>query len=505
MHGSSLVPSFYYYKFAESISQPYTSFSAYRSGAIDANGNLLKPESSIDPYEYLIIKLKKIFDQLPSGLTKAQLSSYVPALNYFTEEFTRFNIESEYFVAMVEGFLTSKYGIETSYIELLEDMGAGAVGGGMSSGNLGGPAQTTNNGGISGFDPVMAPLQRRRKPVADETFHMFDVSSSDFSRITNNQMNEIDYLRRFGIRNPNSKLIIRNKTDGNLYTVPQRKKLKEEYNLNFLFEQEKGGEVAAYTDSVNDAEKNVAVLTNKEEKKSRKEREHIAYNAFSDLLSSKGFTQNKTAKRKENLKPNEFAIFKPSHETTDIIVHHDLSGSLNFSHIETKYTKHDPKKPFNTYSVMIPKERNITFREKVYNAWEMVKKFGSSNAKQTKIRLNRGSKIIKKLIPSLLKQKGGIMVIGNHENVSVVHNETHNFNHTHNDALLKHLGLVSTHTAEDLSKSGNPFIGNINKGNRGENLHLRLSNPRHITRDNISVDTLEQQRQNAKVLQIQKI
>ena len=51
MNYGSLVPSFYFYKFAESISQSYTSFAAYRAGAIDANGNLLKPESSIDPYE----------------------------------------------------------------------------------------------------------------------------------------------------------------------------------------------------------------------------------------------------------------------------------------------------------------------------------------------------------------------------------------------------------------------------------------------------------------------
>ena len=92
MNYGSLVPSFYFYKFAESISQPYTSFAAYRAGAIDANGNLIKPESSIDPYEYFIIKLKKIFEQLPPGLTKYQLANYTSALNYFAEEAEKFNI-----------------------------------------------------------------------------------------------------------------------------------------------------------------------------------------------------------------------------------------------------------------------------------------------------------------------------------------------------------------------------------------------------------------------------
>jgi hypothetical protein len=234
MNSGSLVPSFYFYKFAESVSQPYTSFSAYRAGAIDGNGNLLKPESSIDPYEYLIIKLKKIFDQLPSNITKYQLANYSTALNYFTEEAQKFNIEQEYVVALIEGMLAVHCGPEVSYIELLEDMGAGAVGGGgMASGNLGGPSTVQNTGGVAGFDPVMTPMQRR-KPVADEMFHMFDVSQTDFSRITNNQMNEIDYLRRFGIRNPNSTLVIRNAKDGNLYTVPKKKTIKEEYNLEGL-------------------------------------------------------------------------------------------------------------------------------------------------------------------------------------------------------------------------------------------------------------------------------
>ena len=64
MAGPSYIPSFYFYKFAEGISAPYTSFQAFKAGAIDQNGNLLKPESSIDPLEYLIIKLKKIFEEL---------------------------------------------------------------------------------------------------------------------------------------------------------------------------------------------------------------------------------------------------------------------------------------------------------------------------------------------------------------------------------------------------------------------------------------------------------
>lgn len=260
MNYGTLVPSFYFYKFAESISQPYTSFMAYRAGAIDEKGNLLKPESSIDPFEYFVIKLKKIFDQLPPGLTRYQLANYSSALNVFAEECEKFNIQKDHFVALVEGWLAANISPDLSYIELLED---------MSSANMGGPASSPayNTGQVSGYDAPMAPMQKRRRPVADEMFHMFDVSDGDFSKIANNQMNEIDYLRRFGIRNPESTVMVRNKKDGNLYTIPKKKKLKEQFNLGFLFEEEAA--TKAYADSDSDPTENQATLPNSKEKAKR--------------------------------------------------------------------------------------------------------------------------------------------------------------------------------------------------------------------------------------------
>ena len=60
LSGSSYIPPFYFYQFADAISAPYTALKAYQSGIIDSNGNILKPESSLDPFEYLVIKLKQI-------------------------------------------------------------------------------------------------------------------------------------------------------------------------------------------------------------------------------------------------------------------------------------------------------------------------------------------------------------------------------------------------------------------------------------------------------------
>ena len=119
MNAGNLVPSFYFYKLADSLSSPYTSLTAYSAGVIDSNGNILKPESSIDPFEYLIIKLKRIFAELPAGLTKSKLSSYIPALQYFSEEASSFGLNKEHVDLLIEGFITAESRGQASYIELL--------------------------------------------------------------------------------------------------------------------------------------------------------------------------------------------------------------------------------------------------------------------------------------------------------------------------------------------------------------------------------------------------
>lgn len=217
MNYGSIVPSFYFYKFAEAVTQPYTSFAAYRAGNIDEKGNLLKPESSIDTFEYFVIKLKKIFEQLPYGVTKYQLQNYVSTLNLFAEEAEHFNITSEQFHGLMEGLISVECNTTTSYLELLEDMSAG----GMA---VAGDSPGYNQGGVSGMDPPMVPLQRRKPSINTDPYHMFDVSASDYEKIVGNKLSEIDYLRRFGARNPNSTLTVREPKSGKTYTVPKKKK-----------------------------------------------------------------------------------------------------------------------------------------------------------------------------------------------------------------------------------------------------------------------------------------
>lgn len=212
MEASSYVPSFYFYQLAQAISGPYTALNAYQNGAIDENGNIIKPESSIDPFEYLVIKLKNIFDELPYGATKARLQSYLATLHMFTEQIEKFNISREQFTFFIEGIVAEKTNGEISYIDLLEDMSTGG-----GAGALGVPAESpAPSGGVMGFDPVMGKMAKRNKLQSLNDCEIFDVCPEEYSSFAMNKSwksipdsETKNYLRRFQQRNPNAKLAVR--------------------------------------------------------------------------------------------------------------------------------------------------------------------------------------------------------------------------------------------------------------------------------------------------------
>tara|TARA_R110000868_G_scaffold156865_1_gene383938 strand:- start:642 stop:2192 length:1551 start_codon:yes stop_codon:yes gene_type:complete len=182
MRTNPLVPAFFYYKFAEAISAPFTSLSAYSAGVIDSEGNIIKPESSLDPFEYFVIKLKKIFAQLPYGTTKASLASYIPALQMFSEEAKDYGMNFEHLNFFVEGLIACESNGELSYLDLVEDMG---------SANLGGPASSpsANTGGVSGVDlPMQKGIMKRKSVLGFENAcEMYDVCPEEFATIQNSK------------------------------------------------------------------------------------------------------------------------------------------------------------------------------------------------------------------------------------------------------------------------------------------------------------------------------
>jgi len=265
----SLIPSFYIQNFARDVSSPITQLQAYRSGLIDENGDIVGQESSIDPYEYFVIKLKKIFSQLPGGMTKAYLASFLTTLKMFTEEASWYGIDKTELTMFLEGYISSNTDGQISYITLLEDMGTGG-----GAGALGVPATGSgiNTGGVSGFDPAMGGMQRRKQNIPSflDSCQMFDVCPEEYEtfRLAKEWRNVPEgptrnYLQRYQRRNPQGKLAVRNNETGKIHWITLKPKMITEERKKD--NEQNRGVVDDYTDTVNDAHTNVAVLTNKQE------------------------------------------------------------------------------------------------------------------------------------------------------------------------------------------------------------------------------------------------
>jgi len=280
MSGINFIPSFSFYNLASSLASPYTSFAAYTSGAIDENGNVISNEASIDPFEYFVIKLKKIFEQLPYGSTRYKLGNVIGVMELFSEEATYFGVKKEEFNCLVEEHFSYISDNEISYFELLEDMAVG--GGGGAAGSLGTPAAGgagVNTGSISGYDPRMGSMMSRNGPVnMIPSIEMFNVNDDEFSQFKQakawkhlKDSETKKYLQRFQRRNKTGKMAVRNSNTGELHWINYKEKsLIEELNLfdlNILNESD--GAIGDYTDSVNDKETNVSTLTNQQERSQR--------------------------------------------------------------------------------------------------------------------------------------------------------------------------------------------------------------------------------------------
>jgi hypothetical protein len=246
MTSPQYIPSFYFYKFAQGISEPYTSLQAFKAGSIDANGNVIKSESSIEPLEYLIIKLKRIFEELPSGMTKAKLNNYLSTLQLFGEEVEHIGITHGEYAGLVEGYLALNGYADVSYIALCEDMGAAGMGTPASSPGY-------NTGSVSGNDLPMAPMQRRGPVLKGmDKCEMFDVCPEELRRfkgaqawtdIPDDEYSETKkYIQRYQRRNPEGHIALRSVdpdtgTNDIHWIKLKPRSLKEEYGLDSFLKE----------------------------------------------------------------------------------------------------------------------------------------------------------------------------------------------------------------------------------------------------------------------------
>lgn len=232
------IPSFYFYKFADALSQPYSQLNAFKSGLIDSGGNIIGNESSVDPFEYFIIKLKKIFEQLPPGITKYKTGNLFGVMQLFSEEAQQFGLSKDDFNILIEAELTIASGGNFGYTDISEDMTTGSA-----AGSIGVPADApkTNSGSVAGFDPKMGDMMTRAGPVnMFGSVEMFTMPSNEFKMFkfskTYPKSPTGNYLRRLGYRNPQNKIAIKDDESGEIQWLPapNKKTFVEEFFLKEL-------------------------------------------------------------------------------------------------------------------------------------------------------------------------------------------------------------------------------------------------------------------------------
>jgi len=312
------IPSFYFYKFANAVSAPYTSLNAYRAGVIDEEGNLLSTEGSIDDFEYFVIKLKKIFDQLPPGMTKSLLTNVIGVAKVFSEDVEKIGITQEQVIALLEAHVTINSNNELSAIELFEEMATGGMSTGSSPGEIGTPAEapSANKGNVSGYDPIMMALDSRSGPVnMFQGIEMFNLTPQQYKiykdskawrHIPDDETKR--YLQRLQRRNKGMKIGVRDEESGEIFFLPHKEKsFVEEFCLQGLSILNEEEITTAYQDSVTDKTQNQATLTNKEEENPSKDPatnipEVYALDAFANFLENLGgYTDPETKKTIEPL------------------------------------------------------------------------------------------------------------------------------------------------------------------------------------------------------------
>lgn len=372
---SNLIPSFYYNNFITAISSPYTNLNAYRSGTIDSSGNIIKPESSIDSFEYLIIKLKKIFEQLPPGSTKWKLNQYASAIQLFTEEAQAFGMDKDKINLIIEGFLASQSKGELSYIEILED---------MTSSNLGGPANSAqyNIGGVSGNDkPMQQPLTRKLASVLGfekQSCQMYDVCPEDFDELSNPNLKSWDevpdsetkkYMQRTQRRSGGPAILIRDLSNNRIHKLNLKprnisKLISEQTELNpdnydtddsgskadteevisgnqeKQFESKGRRTMVTVTfpvferNKIKEAENAAKIFTFPFTPKNNVQAENHVLDQLKRKLISANYKFVDGAKTKDDLKAGEFGIFKEGGDSRNADIH------VGMEHPETKELVH---------------------------------------------------------------------------------------------------------------------------------------------------------------------
>jgi hypothetical protein len=202
---------------------------------------------------------------------------------------------------LIEGFITVESNGNASYLELKED---------MASGNLGGPASspTQNTGSVTGFDPPLGGMFRRKPQQSvlgfeKQSCEMYDVCPEDFDLYSNPNIKSWDeiedsptkrLMQRSQRRNGGSTIVIRDIGSNRYHKLnlaPRNiSKMFEDVDLSIfktVLSEEQAATVA-FQDNSSQRETNVAVQTNNQERRELKNPQHVKKMAEGHLLNIMG-------------------------------------------------------------------------------------------------------------------------------------------------------------------------------------------------------------------------
>jgi len=155
---TGVVDMFMIYQFIKRLATPFNKWEAFKTGVIDARGNIKIIERKRTPqqkrsfkiFDLLVLRLKKLLEKIPGGRTR--LASYAAALMLIKEDWEN-KSEQEILHESNDTFIDylRLYKLDT-YNRALEEMPTVSMGSGAIAG-----------GGVNGPDDVKVAKKARKK------------------------------------------------------------------------------------------------------------------------------------------------------------------------------------------------------------------------------------------------------------------------------------------------------------------------------------------------------
>jgi len=212
---ANLVDLYLVYRILRLFTTPFTEWNAFKTGVIDAEGNVKVPQEKRTPaqdesftkFDLLILKLKKVLEKLPFG--KTRLASYAAALFLLKEEknLTEQNLEEKFVFHLKNSEFLSEAKVE-------EDAPANAVGGGAIAGTTGDPPM--------GKKAQVAFLRRFGKNdvfvVDNDRYTKARLGKKKYTRYENYVGNDEvgQAIREYGLKYPKRPIIVQDELSGEM-------------------------------------------------------------------------------------------------------------------------------------------------------------------------------------------------------------------------------------------------------------------------------------------------